>query len=73
MGNCISIQKDTNCYICNKELSYRYLKCEKCNLNYHYNCAYMNDKNAKKCKKCNQNTLRPLLDNEIDPLRRNTI
>ena len=26
MGNCISLDKDSKCYFCNKDLSYRYLK-----------------------------------------------
>ncbi len=73
MGNCISVQKDSHCFFCNKELSYRYLKCDKCNINFHYNCAYINDHNGKKCYNCMENTLRPLLDNEIDQHRRNTI
>lgn len=73
MGNCISLDKDSKCYFCNKDLSYRYLKCDNCNINMHYNCAYNIDKNSRKCCKCNKNNLRPLLDNEIDPARRNTI
>ena len=75
MGNCVGlhINNDNKCYFCNKDLSYRYLKCDKCNINMHYNCAYNIDKNSRKCSKCNKKTLRPLLDNEIDPCRRNTI
>lgn len=74
MGNCITTSvSDTNCGFCGKELSYRYLRCDDCGENSHYNCAYIHDKNSKKCRKCNKYTLRPLLDNEIDPHRRNTI
>lgn len=75
MGNCIILTqtREAQCYICNKELSYRYLKCKKCNINMHYNCAYNIDINSTKCGKCEKHTLRPLLDNEIDPTRRNTI
>lgn len=75
MGNCVGLNynKEHYCYFCNKELSYRYLKCDNCHINMHYNCAYNLDNNSKKCYKCDKNRLRPLLDCEIDPFRRNTI
>lgn len=75
MGNCVglNINKEDNCYFCNKELSYRYLKCDNCDINMHYNCAYNIDKSSRVCCKCGVKRLRQLLDNEIDPNRRNTI
>ena len=75
MGNCVGLNhnNEENCNFCNKKLSYRYLKCDNCNINMHYSCAYNIDKDSRKCHKCRENKLRPLLDNEIDPTRRNTI
>ena len=43
MGNCISTKKKLYCQICFGPFLHRScLKCETCNINFHYSCLYKN-------------------------------
>ena len=55
MGNCTSTDVNTEniCHICKKELSKRYVKCKRCDNNFHHSCAFFTNNNLKVCCVCN--------------------
>ncbi len=53
MGNCFSSEKKLYCQICFGPFTHRScLKCEICNINFHYSCLYKNINTLDKCIFC---------------------
>ena len=53
MGNCIELEKEPVCYLCDEKITHRsYLFCKDCKKVYHYSCLYQKNAYLNNCFIC---------------------
>lgn len=58
MGNCIYLEKQTKCLLCQSELGKDYVYCAYCNKRFHPRCLIKQARGSNLCPYCNKPYLR---------------